>query len=62
MACYLNKQVLIKKFPYDAHATYPDFNSNNEVYINGDFLEIETLGPFDTSLPANMSNILNIGC
>jgi hypothetical protein len=45
MACYLNKQVLIKKIPYDAHATYPDFNCNNEVYINGDFLEIETLGP-----------------
>jgi hypothetical protein len=45
VACYLNKQVLIKKFPYDPTATYPDFNSNNEVYINGNFLEIETLGP-----------------
>lgn len=51
VACYLNEQVLIKKFPYDAHVTYPDFNSNNELYINGDFLEIETLGPLCTLAP-----------
>jgi hypothetical protein len=51
MACYLNKQVLIKKFPYDPAATYPDCNSNNEVYINGHFLEIETLGPLRNLAP-----------
>jgi hypothetical protein len=44
-ACYLNGEVFIKKFPFDADAIYPDFMSNNEVYINGKFLEIETLGP-----------------
>lgn len=41
----LNGEVLIKKFNFDAQAIYPDFNCNNETYINGKFLEIETLGP-----------------
>jgi hypothetical protein len=44
-ACHLNGEVFITTFPYDEHAVYPDFMSNNEVYINGNFLEIETLGP-----------------
>jgi hypothetical protein len=45
VAYYLNREVLIKQFPFDAGAIYPDFGCNNEVYINGSFLEIETLGP-----------------
>jgi hypothetical protein len=46
----LNGDVLIKKFDSDADAVYPDFGCNNETYINGRFLEIETLGPL-TKLP-----------
>ncbi len=42
----LDEDLLIKMFEFDPAAEYPDFGSNNEVYINGKFLEIETLGPF----------------
>lgn len=50
VAYYLNKEILVKKFSYEEAAIYPDFNCNNEIYINGSFLEIETLGPL-TNLP-----------
>jgi hypothetical protein len=43
-ACYLNEEILIKHFQYDPQAAYPDYCSNNEVYINGKFLELESLG------------------
>ena len=46
----LNGDVLIKKFDFRPDAVYPDFGCNNEIYINGHFLEIETLGPL-TKLP-----------
>jgi hypothetical protein len=36
---------LIKKFDFNPDAVYPDFGCNNETYINGQFLEIETLRP-----------------
>jgi len=49
-AYYLNKEVLIKKFDFYPDKVYPDFGCNNETYINGDFLEIETLGPL-TKIP-----------
>jgi hypothetical protein len=45
MAYYLNQEVLIKLFPYDPSAIYPDCGCNNEVYIDGNFLEMETLSP-----------------
>jgi hypothetical protein len=35
----------VKTFPYFEGARYPDSGSNNEAYIAGDYLEIETLGP-----------------
>jgi hypothetical protein len=41
----LEEDVLIKLFEFDPAAEYPDFGSNNETYINGKFLEMETLGP-----------------
>lgn len=47
----LNGELLIKKFPYDPRASYPDFNCNNEFYINGKFLEVETLGPLVNMAP-----------
>lgn len=50
-AYHLGKTLLIKKFDYDPHALYPDFGCNNEVYINGAFLEVETLGPLITLAP-----------
>jgi hypothetical protein len=50
-AYHLNGEVLIKKFPYIPGAVYPDYMSNNEVYINKDFLEIESLGPLTKIRP-----------
>jgi len=44
-AYLLNGSLFIKQFAFDPTILYPDFNCNNEIYINGDFLEIESLGP-----------------
>ncbi len=46
----LDGEILVKKFEFDPEAVYPDYGSNNEIYINGSFLEIETLGPL-TRIP-----------
>ena len=46
----LNGELLIKKFDFNPDALYPDYGCNNEIYINGHFLEIETLGPL-TKIP-----------
>ncbi len=53
-AYYLNGEILIKRFEFDPKAVYPDFGCNNETYINGDFLEIETLGALTTIPPQGM--------
>jgi hypothetical protein len=42
---------LVKVFGYDPFAVYADFMSNNELYFNGQFLELETLGPY-VNIPA----------
>ncbi len=34
-----------KKFEYDETAVYADLNSNMEIYVAGDFVEIESLAP-----------------
>jgi hypothetical protein len=41
----LDGNLLIKFFDFDPNAEYPDYGSNNEIYLNGFFLELETLGP-----------------
>ena len=51
MAYSLNDEVLIKKINFDPSAVYPDYNCNNEVYINANYLEIETLGALSTLIP-----------
>jgi hypothetical protein len=43
--------VFLKRFGYDARATYPDFGANTETYTNGDMLEVETLGPLARLAP-----------
>ncbi len=37
-------EIFIKRFPYDAKATYPDFGCNTESYTTGDMLEVESVG------------------
>ena len=50
-AYYLNGELLIKKFDFSPRAVYPDYGCNNEIYMNGDFLEIETLSPLTKLVP-----------
>jgi hypothetical protein len=37
--------VFLKRFAWEPDACYPDRGSNNELYTDGSYLEIETLGP-----------------
>jgi hypothetical protein len=55
MAYCLEDEVLLKRFTIDPAATYPDLGSNCEIYINGEFLEIETLGPLLHIPPGGMT-------
>ncbi len=41
----LNGELFVKRFGYTPGAQYPDFNCNNEVYTDGNLLEVESLGP-----------------
>jgi hypothetical protein len=51
-AAYLNKRTLmIKRFEFNPEARYPDYGCNNEVYVNGNLLEMESLGPFTKLTP-----------
>jgi hypothetical protein len=45
-AGYLREKTLfIKRFSYKQGVEYPDFGCNFETFTNGDFMEVETLGP-----------------
>jgi hypothetical protein len=50
-ACLLNNTMTIKRFEFNPDAVYPDYGSNNEIYVNEHLLEIETLGPVTKILP-----------
>ena len=45
-AYYRDGHLFVKRAPVIAGARYPDFGCNFEVFTNPDFLELETLGPF----------------
>jgi hypothetical protein len=49
-ASVLHDTLMIKHFDFNPDAIYPDYGSNNEVYVNEHLLEIESLGPF-TRIP-----------
>lgn len=53
-AYYLNGELLIKRLDFNPDAVYPDYGCNNETYINGNFLEIETLGPLTKLAPGGV--------
>jgi hypothetical protein len=49
---YINDGMMfIKHHDYKPGATYPDFGCNVETFVNGDMLELETLGPLVDLLP-----------
>lgn len=45
--------VFVKRFGWQAGASYPDFGCNNELFTIEDYLEVETLGPFEQLAPGN---------
>lgn len=48
---YRNGTLFIKRFPFVEGATYPDYNSNNEVYTSGSFIELESIAPLQKLEP-----------
>lgn len=40
-----------KRFDYVENAVYPDMNSNTELYVAGDFIEVESLAPLTKLTP-----------
>lgn len=44
-------EAFVKRFPFDAKATYPDFGCNTECYTNGDMLEVESVGALEKLEP-----------
>jgi hypothetical protein len=52
-ASLLGNTLMIKRFEFIPDAIYPDYGSNNEVYVNEHLLEIESLGPVTRILPDN---------
>ena len=54
----LHDETFINFFSFNTSAEYPDYGSNNEIYINGNFLELETLGPLVNIPPGGMTEHL----
>ncbi len=54
-AFIMEDEMLVKIFAYDPAVAYPDFMSNQEIYFNHRFLEIETLGPFGMIQPGGQT-------
>lgn len=50
-AYLLDGTLMLKRFPHQAGATYPDGGSTIEVYSSHEFLELEHLGPLTTIQP-----------
>ena len=50
-AYQLNGELFIKTFDYDSKAVYADYGCNNEVWVDGTFIELESLGPL-AKIPA----------
>jgi hypothetical protein len=48
---YLQGEIMIKYFEFNSDAIYPDYGCNNEIYVNGNFMEIESLGPLTKISP-----------
>jgi hypothetical protein len=46
-----NGEMLLKRFPWQENARYPDNGCNAEIFTDGEMLELETLGPLTPLLP-----------
>jgi len=50
-ACVWPDAILVKHFDHNGRGRYPDFGSNTEVYAEGAYLELETLGCLELLAP-----------
>lgn len=41
----VNDTLFVKRFSHDEQAEYPDYGVNNEIYVEGSYMEVELLGP-----------------
>jgi hypothetical protein len=57
-ACVWPDAVLIKQFAFDATRRYPDCGVNNEVYADGPYLEVETLGHLERLEPGERTRLV----
>ena len=57
-ACLWPGALLLKQFTFDATARYPDCGVNNEVYADGPYLEIETLGSLERLEPGERTTLV----
>jgi hypothetical protein len=48
--------IYIKRSSWIEGATYPDFGCNNELFTEGDYLEMETLGPLSLLTPGGAAD------
>jgi len=53
LAYWLKDILFVKYAEYDSQASYPDYGSSSECYINSQFLELETLGPLQEIQPGD---------
>jgi hypothetical protein len=50
-AYLLGSDLFVKRYDADASKLYADFGASYETFVNGDFLELETLGPLEEVAP-----------
>ena len=50
-AYFHSGSLFVKRFSYEKGKEYPDLGCNNEIYTDGTFLELETLGPLEKVEP-----------
>ncbi|MBW4026595.1 MAG: hypothetical protein HIU93_04285 [Acidobacteria bacterium] len=41
----VDDSLFVKRFAHEERAAYPDYGVNNEVYVEGSYMEVELLGP-----------------
>ena len=51
MAYHVDRSLFVKRFRHEEGAVYPDLGSNAEIYTQGSFIELESLGPLQKLAP-----------
>ena len=57
IALECEKQLFVMKFDHSDSVAYPDGNCNFETFTNGDFVELEALGPLVKLAPGETTEL-----